>query len=72
MKQQYAEKKTTEVSKGSKYKCTICDKLFKGPEFVHKHVLIKHAEGLYKKFNKVRFDELLKESYMNDPNKFIN
>lgn len=72
MKQQYAERKTVEVVKGNKYKCKICEKLFKGPEFVHKHIANKHNQVLDEKFNKVRFSELLKENYLNDPNKFVN
>ncbi len=55
-----------------KYKCKVCDKMFKGPEFVHKHIFNKHKPDLDKKFNKVRFDALLKENYFNDPNKMIN
>jgi hypothetical protein len=46
--------------------------MFKGPEFVHKHIFNKHEDALNEKFNKVRFDELMKENYMSDPNKIIN
>jgi hypothetical protein len=46
MKQQYAERKTTEVTKASIYKCDMCDKRFKTPEFVHKHLFNKHADAL--------------------------
>lgn len=56
----------------SKYKCKLCDKLFKGPEFVHKHIFNKHEDSLNEKFNKVRYDELMKENYLSDPNKIIN
>lgn len=50
----------------------MCDKRFKSSEFVNKHIFNKHADELDKKFNKFRFEEMLKENYMNDPNKFIN
>jgi hypothetical protein len=46
--------------------------MFKGPEFVHKHIFNKHEDALNEKFNKVRFDELMKENYLADPNKIIN
>jgi hypothetical protein len=74
MKQEYADKKVGEVQAGTKYKCKFeeCDKLFKGGEFVLKHIFNKHLEELDKKFNETRFRELMKENYMNDPNKFIH
>lgn len=52
--------------------CEMCEKRFKSPEFVHKHIFNKHGEELDKKFNQHRFDAMLKENYMNDPNKFIH
>jgi hypothetical protein len=60
------------VQKGNKYKCKVCDKMFKGPEFVNKHIFTKHEQTLSEKFNKIRFDDMLKENYLNDPNKFVN
>lgn len=72
MKQEYAEKKTSEVTKGSIYKCDICDKRFKSSDFVHKHIFNKHEQNLDEKFNKIRFDILIKENYLNDPHKIIN
>lgn len=46
--------------------------MFKGPEFVNKHIFTKHEQTLTEKFNKIRFDDMLKENYLNDPNKFVN
>jgi hypothetical protein len=46
--------------------------MFKGAEFVVKHIYNKHAEELDKKFNEARFKEMMRDNYMNDPNKFIN
>ena len=71
MKQHYAQSKTVEMQT-NKYKCKLCDKMFKGPEFVHKHIFNKHEDALNEKFNKVRFDELMKENYLSDPHKIIN
>ena len=42
MKLEYARKKTSEVEINNKYKCDLCSKMFKGPEFVHKHIFNKH------------------------------
>lgn len=50
----------------------MCQKRFKSPEFVQKHIFNKHAEELDEKFNKSIFEKMLKENYMNDPNKFTS
>lgn len=50
----------------------LCDKRFKTSDFVQKHIFNKHAEDLDRRFNQMRFDEMLKENYMEDPHKFIN
>ena len=52
MKLEYAKKKTIEVESGNKYQCELCSKMFKGPEFVHKHIFNKHITLLEEKFNK--------------------
>ena len=72
MKEEYAENKIQEITKGQIYACMICQKRFKSTEFVNKHIFNKHDDVLKQKFNKSRFDEMLKENYMNDPNKFTN
>lgn len=60
------------MTKGTIYKCDMCDKRFKTPEFVQKHIFNKHKEELDKKFNKSRFEDMMKENYHSDPNKFTN
>jgi hypothetical protein len=30
----------------SKFRCEVCTKLFKGPDFVSKHILKKHHEKI--------------------------
>jgi hypothetical protein len=72
MKLQYAEKKTEEVTKGSVYLCQMCEKKFKSPEFVQKHILNKHGDELDQKFNNHRFEEMIKENYLNDGNRFTS
>ena len=68
---QYCQKKTKELNV-DRYSCQICDKLFRAPHYVEKHLLNKHDDEVYKKVDQKRFEELLFENYMNDPNKFIN
>lgn len=72
MKQEYAEKKCHIITAGQIYQCGICEKKFKSSDFVHKHIFNKHADTLDQKFNKYRFDEMLKENYLSDPKKMIN
>lgn len=57
------------MNKGQIYKCDLCDKRFKSPEFVHKHIFNKHKDKLDEKFNSARFEDMFKDNYMNDPNK---
>ena len=37
----------------SKYRCKECNKLFKAPEFVIKHIAVKHPEVLNPKLEEV-------------------
>jgi len=37
----------------SKYRCKECNKLFKAPEFVIKHIAVKHPEVLNPKLDEV-------------------
>lgn len=37
----------------SKYRCKECNKLFKAPEFVIKHIAVKHPEVLNQKLGEV-------------------
>ena len=73
MKQQYAEKKTKIINEGQVYQCLIegCEKKFKTSDFVHKHIHNKHSDILDKKFNSIRFEEMFRENYFNDPKKLI-
>lgn len=50
----------------------MCDKRFKTSDFVQKHIFNKHAEELDEKFSKPRFEDMLKDNYLEDPSKFIN
>ncbi|KAJ4792314.1 Serrate RNA effector molecule [Rhynchospora pubera] len=54
---------------GWKYGCGAkgCTKLFHAPEFVHKHLKLKHPELVVELTAKVR-EEIYFQNYMNDPN----
>ena len=51
------------------YLCQMCDKKFKTPDFVHKHIFNKHADELDQKFKHHRFEDLMKENFFNDPSR---
>lgn len=68
---EYCQKRTKELNM-DRYSCLICDKLFRAPHYVEKHILNKHEEKVFKKVDEKRFEELLFDNYMKDPNKFIN
>lgn len=65
-KDQYCKIKTKEVllSTGKGYACKICNKNFKGPEFVIKHIVNKHADKLNEKFNVKYFRTLARDNYL--------
>lgn len=54
---------------GWKYGCGAkgCTKLFHAPEFVYKHLRLKHPELVLEVTSKLR-EELYSQNYMNDPN----
>ncbi|KAJ7298292.1 hypothetical protein O6H91_09G000300 [Diphasiastrum complanatum] len=54
---------------GWKYGCgaKACSKLFHGPEYVHKHLKLKHPEIVNEVILKTR-EELYFQNYMHDPN----
>ena len=47
----------------------ICEKKFKTQDFVHKHIFNKHPDVLDDRFNKARFENMMKENYIADPRK---
>ena len=55
MKEEYCFNKTKEVQEGRKYSCKLCQKAFKSPDFVVKHIKNKHDDRLNEKFNYVYF-----------------
>ena len=54
---------------GKAYCCKICEKFFKEPEFVIKHIKNKHADVLNEKFNADHFRTITRDNYLQDPNR---
>lgn len=52
-------------------RCEICNKLFRGTEFIRKHIQTKH-EDLISKIVKDRLEDITLENYINDPDKLTN
>ena len=72
MKEEYCFNKTREVQEGRKYSCKLCNKAFKSPEFVVKHIKNKHDDRLNEKFNYVYFRGQARDNYLDDPNRISN
>lgn len=60
--EKFVQSNTQEVAK-DKWQCPLCGKKFKGAEFVHKHILIKHAE----KVKEVKKEVDYFNNYLKDP-----
>jgi hypothetical protein len=69
MKEEYCFNKTKEVQEGRKYSCKLCQKAFKSPDFVVKHIKNKHDDRLNEKFNYVYFRGQARDNYLDDPNR---
>eukprot|EP00743_Colponemidia_sp_Colp-15_P007137 GILK01007702.1.p1 GENE.GILK01007702.1~~GILK01007702.1.p1 ORF type:complete len:695 (-),score=89.24 GILK01007702.1:132-2216(-) len=53
-----------------KYRCKVpnCNKLFRGPDFVKKHINLKHTENLQELKNKL-IEQRMMDAYLADPHK---
>ena len=56
----------TTIVEGQKYGCTLSDKMFKGPEYVHKHVRNKHGEKVAAIRSKI-VGEIYLQNFLDDP-----
>eukprot|EP01071_Lankesteria_metandrocarpae_P004876 Lankesteria_metandrocarpae@DN3727_c0_g1_i3.p1 len=65
----FCEENTSSVDT-AKWKCAICKKMFKGAEFVHKHLKNKHSTSLDKIISSV-LESVMEDSYLSDPNKIV-
>ncbi|KAL8275076.1 hypothetical protein Esti_000955 [Eimeria stiedai] len=66
----FCEEHTSKDSEG-RFRCTLCQKLFKAPSFVHLHHRKKHERELARIINRY-VPHLMKSAYLNDPNKHIS
>ena len=55
----------------NKVRCGICKKLFRGTEFIKRHIQTKHEENV-NAIVKDRMEAIMLENYINDPDKLSN
>ena len=65
MKEEYCFNKTREVQEGRKYSCKLCNKAFKSPEFVVKHIKNKHVDRL-QRHNDSYFKQQARDNLINE------
>jgi SERRATE/Ars2, N-terminal domain/Arsenite-resistance protein 2/Domain of unknown function (DUF4187) len=65
------EEKYTVQEEENKYRCDLCKKLFRGSEFIKKHLSAKHTEEM-NMLLKERMESIMLEKYLSDPNKLTN
>lgn len=63
--------KNTNEEDENKVRCEVCAKLFRGSEFIKKHIQTKH-EDLIMKIVKDRLETIMLENYIQDPDKLTN
>ena len=65
------DEKYTVQEEENKYRCDLCKKLFRGREFISKHLVAKHNEDINLVF-KERMETIMLERYLSDPAKLTN
>lgn len=65
------EDKYTVQEEENKYRCDLCKKLFRGNEFIKKHLIAKHVDEI-NVVVKERMESIMLERYLADPNKLTN
>ena len=68
LRQEYCKNNTITVS-SERFRCNICEKLFKGPNFVYNHIMNKHMKFIKDMVDKNFSDEIKKENYLKDTKK---
>ena len=63
--------RNTESEEENKVRCGICKKLFRGTEFIRRHIQTKHEENV-NAIVKDRIETIMLENYVNDPDKLSN
>ncbi|OMJ75118.1 hypothetical protein SteCoe_25819 [Stentor coeruleus] len=65
------EDRYTVQEEENKFRCDLCKKLFRGSEFIKKHLAVRHVDevnGVVKE----RMENIMLERYLNDPCKITN
>lgn len=65
------EDKYTVQEEENKYRCDLCKKLFRGSEFIKKHLAVRHVEE-GNAVIKERMESIMLEKYLADPGKLTN
>ena len=65
------EDKFTVQEEENKFRCDLCKKLFRGSEFIKKHLSVKHNEEV-SAVVKERMESIMLDRYLNDPCKLTN
>ena len=68
LRQEYCKNNTITVS-SERFRCNICEKLFKGPNFVYNHIMNKHMKFIKDMVDKNYSDDIKKENYLKDTKK---
>lgn len=62
--------KNVRLIEEDKFACALCNKLFKGPQFVKKHLGLKHPEDIEKTREKA-LEEQYFQNYLDDPRRIL-
>lgn len=65
------DEKYTVQEEENKYRCDLCKKLFRGREFISKHLIAKHIDDI-NLVVKEHMESIMLERYLNDPVKLTN
>eukprot|EP00468_Gymnochlora_sp_CCMP2014_P004967 CAMPEP_0167749414 /NCGR_PEP_ID=MMETSP0110_2-20121227/5393_1 /TAXON_ID=629695 /ORGANISM="Gymnochlora sp., Strain CCMP2014" /LENGTH=211 /DNA_ID=CAMNT_0007634563 /DNA_START=771 /DNA_END=1406 /DNA_ORIENTATION=- len=67
----FLEAKTLKLSEPNKFRCALCSKLFRGANYVHKHIRLKHKQSLDTEKIRAQEDACFK-NYYTDPHKLLS
>ena len=68
LRSEYCKKNTITVS-SERFRCNLCEKMFRGPNFVYNHIINKHMKFVKDMVDKNYSDEIKKQNYLNDSKK---
>eukprot|EP00943_MAST-04B_sp_MAST-4B-sp1_P002754 g2754.t1 len=68
LKEKYIKKHTVQEGH-ERFRCTLSNKLFRGPEFIRKHITLKYEDKIIEYQQKVGEIEWIKKKHSEDPNR---